>query len=354
MATNVVLATATLGAGNGGIARVARLMARILAEEMAAGSLQARALVFLDSSVPGAPIPTRTARGGKVRFAWEVHKAALSADHFLYDHLGVARAHPRVPLLRCPYLAWMCGVEIWGPTSAARVPCARRADTLVAISDFTRTQADRLHGGFAAVPICWLGTDTDEPAAPPKREGRPTVMILARMDERGYKGHRELIDCWPRVVAAVPGARLLVAGKGPALEEFRQLAASSSAAEHIAFLGFVPEEQMDRLWAETSVFAMPSRREGFGLVYIEAMRQRVPVVASVHDAAPEVNLEGVTGYNVNLDKSDELPERLIHLLKNPDHAAELGLNGERRWLDHFTYNAFKRRFLPILTTFLGH
>jgi phosphatidylinositol alpha-1,6-mannosyltransferase len=343
-----------MAAGNGGIARVARLMARVLAEEAAAGLLRARALVFLDQSVPDTPIPAWTARGGKVRFTWEVHKAALSADHFLYDHLGIARAHCRLPALRRPYLTWMCGLEIWGPTSSFRVPCARRADALIAISVYTRDQADRLHGGFARVPVCWLSTDTDDSPSPRAHDARPTVMILARMDEMGGKGHRELIACWPKVVAAVRGARLLIVGRGSAQEEVRRAAVASAAAEHIVFAGFVPDEHIDGLWGETTVFAMPSRREGFGLVYIEAMRHGVPVVASVHDAAPEVNLDGITGYNVNLDKPDELPDRVIYLLKNPGHAAELGLNGQRRWREHFAYSAFKRRFLPILTAFLNN
>ncbi len=107
------------------------------------------------------------------------------------------------------------------------------------------------------------------------------------------------------------------------------------------------------MWGETTVFAMPSRGEGFGLVYIEAMRHGRPVLASIHDAASEVNLDGVTGYNVDLDKPSELPERLIALLKDADRAAELGVNGKRRWREHFAYSAFKQRFLPILTAFLN-
>ena len=110
---------------------------------------------------------------------------------------------------------------------------------------------------------------------------------------------------------------------------------------------------MSKVWDEASIFAMPSRGEGFGLVYIEAMRRGVPVIASVHDAAPEVNLEGVTGYNVDLGKSNQLPDRVIHLLKNPDQAAILGGNGRRRWQEHFCYSAFKRRFLPLLHSFLS-
>jgi phosphatidylinositol alpha-1,6-mannosyltransferase len=73
----------------------------------------------------------------------------------------------------------------------------------------------------------------------------------------------------------------------------------------------------------------------------------------MHDAAPEVVLDGRTGYTVNLDKPDELPERIIHLLKNRDTAKQLGINGQRRWAEDFCYSAFRDRFEPLLREFLS-
>ena len=99
---------------------------------------------------------------------------------------------------------------------------------------------------------------------------------------------------------AVPGARLVVAGTGPDSDRIRARAVALGSS--IEFRGFVPENAIQQVWDEADVFAMPSRGEGFGLVYVEAMRQGLPVVASVHDAAPEVNRDGITGFNVDLDR----------------------------------------------------
>src|SRR5262249_33798201 len=157
-----------------------------------------------------------------------------------------------------------------------------------------------------------------------------------------------LITCWPKVQSAVPDARLVIVGKGPELEQLQKQAAASPAVANIIFRGYVPEEQVDTLWAETNVFAMPSRCEGFGLVYVEAMRQGLPVIASVHDAGSEVNVDGQTGYNVNLDRDGELADSLVNLLRNPDHAEQLGRQARARWHDHFRFSAFRARLLPIL------
>ena len=110
---------------------------------------------------------------------------------------------------------------------------------------------------------------------------------------------------------------------------------------------------MDALWNRASVFAMPSRGEGFGLVYIEAMWRSVPVIASVHDAGQEVNVDGETGFNVSLDRKNELADRLIELLTNADQRRRMGENGLARWREHFRFSRFKDRFLAILDPFVS-
>jgi phosphatidylinositol alpha-1,6-mannosyltransferase len=144
----------------------------------------------------------------------------------------------------------------------------------------------------------------------------------------------------------------VIAGAGPDASRLRKLAAESPAKESIEFRGFVPEEDMVALWRRAHVFAMPSRGEGFGLVYIEAMRYGVPVIASIHDAGQEVNVDGQTGYNVSLDRPGELGDRLVELLSSPSLARQMGAAGRARWHEHFRFSAFKRRFLPIVDAFL--
>jgi phosphatidylinositol alpha-1,6-mannosyltransferase len=349
------LGAESLTPGNGGICRVARLIGKVLAEEAAAGWLDASAVVYRDSlPSPDLGLPTTTARQSRAGYAIRVWKASLRASHFIYDFVGTARAHWRLPPLRRPFLVFTHGIEVWEDTRPDRLAWARRADLLLCNSAYTRARADRIHGGFSRAQVCWLATERDDlPSVAHQAEGPPRVLIVGRIDPEPWKGHHALIDAWPEVVAAVPGARLVVVGDGPGMAATRARAAASSTAGTIEFEGFVPEDQMDRVWSAASVFAMPGVMEGFGLVYIEAMRYGIPVVASVHDAAPEVNLEGVTGYNVNLRKKGELAERLIHLLRNPDLIARLGDNGRQRWLEHFRFARFRDRFSKYLHSWIA-
>ena len=169
-----------------------------------------------------------------------------------------------------------------------------------------------------------------------------------------YKGHFELIDCWPSVMAAIPDARLLIAGGGDGLGMLRLRARASTAASNIEFTGLVPQDQIEHaLWSRAHVFAMPSRGEGFGLVYIEAMRRGVPVIASTQDAGQEINLHGVTGYNVDLEQDGALARRTIELLSDKALARQFGENGREHWRANFCFSAFRRRLEPIMAEFLA-
>lgn len=344
------LGTESLAPGNGGICRLARLMSKVVAEEVQAGRLEARAVVLSDRDAKnGIPLPMTVCAGSRLRFVGKVWQAALNHSHFLYDFVGMSRAHCPLPFLRRPYLTWMCGIDVWQGTRPDRIARARGADLLLSISAYTRDRAERDFGGLGHARVCWLGTEADEPPAwTPDFGGRPTVLILGRMDPEPWKGHHDLIDAWPRVTAAVPNARLVIVGGGSGKAAAMAHAAASSAGAAIEFRGFVPDDQIDAVWRETTLYAMPGVTEGFGLVYIEAMRQGLPVIASIHDAAPEINLDGVTGYNVNLKQPHELAERIITVLRDPQLAAQLGRNSRQRWQEHFRFSAFRDRFLGFL------
>lgn len=95
-----------------------------------------------------------------------------------------------------------------------------------------------------------------------------------------------------------------------------------------------------------------SRGEGFGLVYTEAMRKAVPVICSTHDSGKEIVVDGETGFTVNLDKPEELPDRLAILLGDRTKADAMGRAGYELWMRAFTFGAFRERFRPILNELL--
>ncbi|RBI69001.1 glycosyltransferase family 1 protein [Roseovarius sp. TE539] len=346
------IGAAVLEAGRGGIARVARMTARTLIE---AG---ARTDIFALADAAPTDISEQRAgafAGSKVRFAAACHAAALTHDWFLYDAVGPARAHPRLPGLRRPYGVWIHGVEVWDSLSPDRAWALRGADLVLSNSQFTLDRFQAMHFSLENVHVCRLATEDDTPPARmPQFDGPPTALLIGRSDKDNFrKGHAEVIAAWERVTAEIPEAELLLAGGGDGLDLLRETVAKSPARDRIRVLGFVPEEDMPGLWARAHAFVQPSWKEGFGLVYIEAMRHGLPVIASIHDAGQEVNLDGETGYNIDLNDCEALAARIVQLLSDPYHARALGTAGHARWQSQFRFSAFSKRLTGILDRCTG-
>ncbi len=352
---SVLLAVDSLFPGGGGISRVARLMHRVLTEYENEGRCQLGILVYNDNSAHVDSLsPVYLARGSRLKYAAKVWESSFRHSHFIYDFLGMARSHCVLPVLRRPFLAYLHGIEIWDTTRSDRVLAARRASMLLANSEFTINKADRIHGDFSHANVCWLATESDDhpDLQIGKSPGPPTVLILGRMVKGRDKGHDALIACWDDVISQVPEARLCIVGSGPYQEELKYKASQVKASGNIEFKGFVPDELMHDIWLQTDVLAMPSRTEGFGLVYIEAMRHGIPVLGSIHDAAAEVNLDGKTGYNIDLNIYNDLPRHLIEILSDENLLLRMGRYAQKRWEEYFRFSAFRKRFSHFLDQFL--
>jgi phosphatidylinositol alpha-1,6-mannosyltransferase len=346
----VLFACSSLEPGSGGIQRVARMMARVLHEDFSP-HVAVRTLSLQDTrSVPDVGQRVQYHKGSRLGAALAAMMSGCT--HLVTDSGNLAQLQWLPGLRKKPVLAMLHGIDIWEDAKPRWVRSAKATSMPVFVSDYSRRRAESAHGRFINARVCWNGTEANEPAPPALRASPPEVLIVGRMEE-GYKGHGELIATWPKVLTVVPGAILRVVGRGPEQPELEKQAAAAGVGSQVVFDGFVPDDRLDELFARASVLAMPSRGEGFGIVYIEAMRHGLPIITSRQDAGQEVVVDGQTGYAVDLETPGQLADRLIRLLNDQAHAVSLGEAGRRRWAEHFRFSAFRERMRAILAEFLG-
>jgi phosphatidyl-myo-inositol dimannoside synthase len=176
-----------------------------------------------------------------------------------------------------------------------------------------------------------------------------SVLVVGRMSSaERYKGHDELLDCWSAVLERIPDAQLVIAGSGDDLTRLRAKTQSLALAESVLFLGFVSGGILEELRHRVALFALPSRGEGFGLVYLEAMRAGLACIAGAHDAAADVIVHDETGVLVDPNDREALAVSIIGLLSAPERRAAYGAAGKRRFEAEFTFERYCDRLRPIL------
>jgi phosphatidylinositol alpha-1,6-mannosyltransferase len=166
---------------------------------------------------------------------------------------------------------------------------------------------------------------------------RPVVVCVSRLVPR--KGQDTLIRAWPRVLAQVPEAVLLIVGRGSYAGTLRKLAVQTGMTGSVIFTGPVPFAELPAHYAAGDVFAMPCRTrrkgldvEGLGIVYLEASATGLPVIGGDSGGAPNAIIEGETGYVVPGLDVDAVATRIIGLLRDPAEARAMGEKG-RAWVE---------------------
>jgi glycosyltransferase involved in cell wall biosynthesis len=127
------------------------------------------------------------------------------------------------------------------------------------------------------------------------------------------------------------------------MPRLKRLATELRVSQHINFRGFVSDSELRAAYAACDVFVLPSAKEGFCLVYLEAMAECKPVVAANAGGVPDVVVDGETGVLIPPGDVGALTEALLTLLDNPEMQRQLGAAGAARVQTHFSFEQFVQR-----------
>ncbi|MEP6768407.1 MAG: glycosyltransferase family 4 protein [Acidobacteriota bacterium] len=206
----------------------------------------------------------------------------------------------------------------------------RRADLVIATSAYSKGRILEDYGAaeerVVVVPepvdlLRWQRTLASNAGAP--EEG--AILCVAHLYPR--KDVATLLDAVSRLPSP---ARLTVVGTGPERRRLERRARELGLAGRAAFLGHVPFERLASEYGRASVFCLPSRQEGFGIVFLEAMAAGLPIVAARAAAVPELVVDGESGILVPPGDAEALAAALGRLLSDPAERKRLSERGRHR------------------------
>ncbi|PRR74857.1 1,4-alpha-glucan branching protein domain-containing protein [Neomoorella humiferrea] len=161
------------------------------------------------------------------------------------------------------------------------------------------------------------------------------------------KGVQVLIAAFARLLKFYPRAELIIAGRGPYEGELIALAVNLGIGGKVRFLGFVTEEERNKLLGQSTVAVFPSLYEPFGIVALEAMSAGVPVIVSRTGGLAEIVEDGVTGLAFTPGDPDDLLRCLLAVLSNPGRAQKLSRHARAKVAQDYTWDAVAEETLAL-------
>lgn len=153
----------------------------------------------------------------------------------------------------------------------------------------------------------------DRPAGP-----GPRLLTVGRLVD--VKGHRFLIDALADLVPSYPDIRLRVIGEGPLRGRLEQMASERGLGDRVEFPGALPPNQLAEEFRAADLFVLPSVREGFGVVLLEALASGTGVVAT-RSGGPESIVEPGLGELVTPADARDLARGIAHELETTERTA---------------------------------
>ncbi len=291
------------------------------------------------------------ALSGKFRGVMHVLRHRLVPEEVLIWHLGLLKLLPFVRSGRTRVVLFLHGIEVWHRLPLSLRWLLRRVDLFLANSEHTWRRFVTFNPEFQDRPhrVVPLGVGIPFKGEVPPPEDRPIALMLGRMvKSEDYKGHREVISAWPRVLQRISDVTLWIVGDGDLRPELERMAHERGLEHHVRFWGWVSEEEKQELLLKSRCLALPSRSEGFGLVYLEAMRLGRPCLVSTLDAGREVVNPPEAGLAVDPRDPQALADALCRLLTPGPEWDRWSAQAKARYERQFTAAHFQKRLVEAL------
>ncbi|MEJ5960608.1 glycosyltransferase family 4 protein [Pedobacter immunditicola] len=292
---------------------------------------------------------------------------SLGATKILLSHVNLIPIVFLIKLIRpaTKVILLIHGTEVWRALPCWKSSFLRSKVSIWSVSNFTAQQTVRRHG-IAPENIQVLHNCLDPffpvPAnfsKPPRllkkyklTEIQPVLLLITRISRHEReKGYDLLIECLPGLLKEFPDLCYLMAGKTDHEERQRlsDLLIKNNLQDHVKLLGFIPEEELINHYLLADIFILTSKKEGFGLVLIEAAACGRKIICGGQDGSKEAILDGKLGEIIDPDNSAQLQSTIRQLLKAESNSNKTR-SIQQTCIQHFNYLTYKQHVNKLLHT----
>lgn len=239
----------------------------------------------------------------------------------------------------------------------------KKADLLIANSQYTKRSILSIYGfRESKIKVIYPGVSIknhseitlDEERLLRSRlgvEDNPLILFVGRLSVR--KGLPFLLQAFQILRKRNIKVKLVVVGDGPEREIYLDQAKRMAIDKDVVFTGFVDKATLNMLYYSSNLVAVPSVNEPFGIVVLEAMLSKKPIVASNSGALPEIVQDNVNGKLVNPQDSFKFAEAMELYLKDTKLAKRIGESNQKKVLENFTWAKNAEQTIEAYKTVIG-
>jgi asparagine synthase (glutamine-hydrolysing) len=347
--------------GHGGIGLYNRDLLQALSDDPRCSSI----VTFPRNAGSGVdPIPPKVtwrqeATKGKLHFAWHVLRESIKREPFDFIVCGhinlLSIAWMASRLTGAPLVLMIYGIDAWVPPGRVAAAIAPRVPSIISISQHTMDKFlawSRARGRRFILPnaihLEWYapGPKSDALLDRYNLRGKTVLMTFGRMvSSERYKGFDEVMEILPALRKKLGDVAYLLCGSGADQARLEKKVEALGLSGLAIFTGPVAESEKNDHYRLADAYVMPSRGEGFGFVFLEALASGVPAVGSKLDGSREALLDGELGLLVDPARPDEIMAAVEETLQKPHKVPER--------LSFYSYQAFEQRTRGIVDTLLA-
>lgn len=356
----------------GGIERFNKCFLKALSELDVKGLTESRSLSAYDSGVDEKYFSPKKYKGfstNKPAFVAQSILAARKSDIIFLGHINMAVVGVMIKKLFPSKKVVLIthGIDVWRPLSGTRVKILNIADCIFSVSSFTKSKLAELHNvqsnrvkvfpntidPFFPIPVEVPAIDSLD-----KRYGIEendfVIYTLTRLySTELYKGYDKVIEAVGQLVKQHSNIKYVIAGKYDTAEKQRidELIKQYRLEEHVILAGYIDEGELVDHYRMADLYIMPSKKEGFGIVFIEALVCGLPVVAGNADGSVDALVNGELGTLVNPDSTEDIKSAILqHLETNSRNNVQERLDIRRKTLDNFSFEKYRRRLEDFIAS----
>jgi len=371
-APNILFLTLRVFSATGGIEKVCRVAGKALYE---AGlkdgwTMKIASLHGSQSAKTGNRYFPQTAIQGfssqRIRFVLNSLVTGRKSRVVLLSHINllvvgwlIKKLKPSVKLVMLAH-----GIEVWKDFPYWKKQMLRTCDLILPVSHYTRDRMIRLHQlnpeKLVVINNC-LDPFLERPLTAGKNKAlldhyglagtNQVLLTVSRMVEtERYKGYDKVIESLPSLISHYPDLRYMMVGRYDEQEKKRldALIDDLGLTPYVIFTNIIPDEVLAAHFSLADVFVMPSEKEGFGIVFIEAMFYGIPVIAGNKDGSVDALCNGELGILVDPDNREELVKAIETVLENPGDRQP----DREKLMKQFSYRSYKKKITGIMNGFL--